>query len=121
MSWIIFRNILCFLGLVSLISCNHESKKPSISPAINIEMFGSWRSDNGCAATFAKINDRLVLTKFTDEKNNTLSNIILISKKISIMTTFKPENKEVDFSGSFLEGVIIINSHCTGPLHKVDN
>jgi hypothetical protein len=84
-------------------------------------MFGTWRNDNGCEATFARVNDRLVLTKFTDGKKDTLSNIILVSKKVSIMTTFKAQNAEVDFSGSFLEGVIVINTHCTQPLHKVDS
>lgn len=114
------RSIICFLALFGIFACSH--KPQSTTPAsINIEMFGTWRNDNGCQATFAKVNDRLVLTKFTDGKNDTLSNIILISKKVSIMTTFKPQNAEVDFSGSFLEGVVIINTHCTQPLHKVDN
>jgi len=116
----IFKRLLCFLAFFVLFACNH--KPQSITPAsINIEMFGTWQNGSGCQATFAKVNDRLVLTKFTDGKNNTLSNIVLISKKVSIMTTFKPQNAEVDFNGSFLEGVVIINTHCTQPLHKVDN
>ncbi len=116
----IFKTLLCFLALFALFACSH--KQQSTTPAsINIEMFGTWQNGSGCQATFAKINDRLVLTKFTDGKNDTLTNIILISKKVSIMTTFKPQNAEVNFSGSFLEGVVIINTHCTQPLHKVDN
>jgi hypothetical protein len=103
-----------------MVSCNH--KPSTVVPAsINIEMFGSWGNDKGCMATFTKINNRLFLTKFIDEKNNTLNNIILDSKKVSIMTSFKAQNSKINFNGSFLEGVIIINTYCTQPLHKIDN
>jgi hypothetical protein len=117
---IFFSVIIFFLVLCTLSACNHKSGTTTPS-SINIEMFGTWRNDSGCVATFTTINDRLVLAKFTNGKKDTLSNIILLSKKVSIMTTFKPQNAEVDFSGSFLEGVVIINTHCTDPLHKVDS
>lgn len=109
--------ILVIISLF-LIACNHKAKSQL---AINVEMLGVWSNDSGCTASFAKVNNNLVLTRFTDERNNILNNIILISKKVSIMTTFKPQDAAVHFSGSFLEGVIIINTHCNTPLHKVDN
>lgn len=116
----VFNNILLIFILFILVGCSHKTK-PELVSGINIEMFGSWRNDNGCDATFAKVKNNLVLIKFTDEKSNQLSNIILMSKKISIMTTFKAQDSKLDFSGSFLEGMVIINSYCSQPLHKIDN
>lgn len=113
------RNVILFIISMLLLGCIHKAGSESASN-INIEMFGSWSNDSGCAATFAKVNNGIVLSQFTDGKANMLSDVSLISKKISIMTTFKAENTKVKFSGSFLEGVVIIDTYCTQPLHKID-
>ena len=107
--------IWSILGLL-LVACGHKAKPKS---TINVEMLGNWSNDSRCVATFAKIHDNLVLTRFTDGKNNVLKNVFLISKKVSIVTTFKSQNPDINFSGSFLEGVIVIDNYCTEPLHKL--
>lgn len=108
---------IILLGLL-LAGCSHKTTKSS---TINVEMVGSWKNTTGCSATFTKTNDQLVLESFTDGRQNSLSDILLKSEKISIMTTFKAQNAKVNFSGSFVEGVVIIKDYCTEPLHKTDS
>lgn len=110
------------LFIVMLSGCmKHENPPPSIPDNINIEMFGSWANENGCSATFAKDKDKIFLVKFSDGHDRVYNDIILFSKKESILTKFEAMNHNLKFSGTFVEGVIVINDYCTDPLHKIDN
>jgi hypothetical protein len=110
--------ILIIVGFM-LGACAHKNDEKT-KLAINVEIIGSWRNESGCVASFAKADDKLVLTSFADGKEHNFSNLPLLTKKESIMSTFKSQNPEINFNGNFLEGVIIINNYCTEPLHKVD-
>jgi hypothetical protein len=113
-----YSKLLIIFLCISIVACKQVDKNKS---TINVEMVGAWANSSGCEAHFTKLNNKLFLTKFTNKNNYTLSNIHLKSQKVSIMTTFKAENPTINFSGNFLEGVIIINNYCSQPLHKITN
>ena len=96
--------------------------KPEVKDNINREIIGSWNNDAGCTATFIKHDGTLVLQNFNNSGSSKFANITLISYKESIFSKFKTANGVVPaFSGMFTEGVIIIDTYCTGALHKTDS
>lgn len=109
--------IICLL----MLGCEHKNQQSDAPANINVEMFGTWGNNSGCSATFSRDKNQLILEHFNDGKNYSLNQIILDSKKESIMTTFKSQSPQIIFSGNFLEGVIVIDKYCSEPLHKIDN
>src|SRR3990167_8361766 len=105
--------ILPLLFLV--ISCNHHTHKHKINP----ELIGTWSSDIGdCYLTLATKDNGLILANFYDLNKHNFSNLPLKTWKESISTKFATINKKIKFSGSYLEGQMIIDNYCKETLHK---
>lgn len=107
------------LFLITIISACTNSKPDTTPKNINRELFGIWDNDNGCSAKYAIAENKLILVSFNDSKGHVFKELTLDSKKEGIATKFNSINKE--FTGSYIEGALIIDNYCTEALHKIGN
>lgn len=114
-------NISLLIIILFLCACNKNvhTAPDIITNYFNPEMIGHWSNDTGCNIDFAKDGSHYLVTSFSDTKGHHLSNLILNSSKKSIMTEFMAQDKSIKFSGSFAEGMLVINDYCDEALHKV--
>lgn len=112
--------IISFALIVLSIISNGCSKPPLKTVAINPEILGQWRSNDGCFLHLAQQHESLLLLSFTSPDNYQLRNLPLVITPHSILTKFNAKVAAL-FSAEFLEGVIMVNQHCQQPLHKVAN
>lgn len=111
----------CFIVLLLMLiitACNKSSESSTMN-YFNPEMIGHWTNDQGCAIDFIRDGDYYLVKSFTDGKSHQLDDVLLYSEKISIMTKFKSQDNSIKFSGSFAEGLLIIDKYCKDPLHKI--
>lgn len=116
------KTVILILAVFILYGCDIPAKRAEQKPVDNYynpELIGHWNNDQGCAIAFVKDGDHYLITNFTDGKNHTFSNLILASDKNGIMTQFKAKDSRVNFSGSFAEGMLVVNNYCAAALHKV--
>ena len=108
--------LLCSFSL-ALFSCDQHNGSNS-STEVKHELYGTWNNFNGCNAKYMRYKNKLFLVSFDDTKGHSLKNLQLTTKKDGI--TIKFENLANDFSGTYSEGMMVIDRYCLDPLHKTN-
>lgn len=89
--------------------------------AVNVELIGRWSDGQACTAELAMVTGQLELRQL-DASAQHLRQQALISWKDGVISKFKAANPQVDFSGSYSEGLMLIDDkYCQQALHKINN
>ncbi|MDQ5922019.1 MAG: hypothetical protein QG673_2078 [Pseudomonadota bacterium] len=120
--------IIVTFWLLELTGCKPTQR--TVTADINREIFGSWSDDQGCTAILLPMltadNNgihQLILKSFKDNNHHLFKNITLTAKKYGVATQIKADaaTNAIEFSGSYQEGILLIDKYCAAPLHKVSN
>jgi hypothetical protein len=110
------KNVLFLLGAFFLHSCDQAKPQVQNQPANSIELNGIWENEQGCILEFTHKHKELYLVKFKDGHGNLIFNQRLNTHKTGIIVYFNSQN----LSGTYVEGILMVESGCHNPLHKVD-
>lgn len=129
------KTLLTLLTIVTFWLLELTGCKPTQHTTnINREIFGSWSDDQGCTAVFIpmptadnKGMHQLILESFKDNNHHLFKNITLTAKKYGVATQIKADvttnttTHASKFSGNYQEGILLIDTYCAAPLHKISN
>lgn len=110
--------VIFLMLTLGLVGCGRDQRATNSSDNIHRELWGSWSNEQGCDAKFTHRNKNLILSSFNNNRYF-FKDIALTTQKNGIITYFAAHT--LKFSGSYVEGALIIDNYCKEPLHKIGN